>query len=153
MNQVSGSTRSTHYRIPTSVQHQAGKSSEMGAARAAEMTGTKTIWPDSEVRRHESFGAMESAILASIREEKMDGEHDGEVGLGEESSTLLLSSILESAEILTPVKSSKQLSDLSTSLLCDETLTPVECFKWLPSPSEIAGDLGFIGPLPMEQPK
>ena len=96
---------------------------------------------------------MESAILASIREEEMDGEHDGGVGLGEELSTLLLSSIPESAEISTPVKSSKQLSELSTSLLCDETLTPAECSKWLPGPSEIAGDLGFIGPLPVEQPK
>ena len=96
---------------------------------------------------------MDSTILASIREEEMDGEHNGGVVLGEESSTLLLSSIPESVVISTPVKSSKQLSKLSTSLLCDETLTPAECTKWLSGPSEIAGDLGFIGPLPMEQPK
>ena len=49
VNQISGSMRSTHYRIPTSVQHQAGESSEMGAARVAEMMGMKMIWLDSEV--------------------------------------------------------------------------------------------------------
>ena len=144
---------------PTSVQqpHQAGESSEMGAARVAGMTGTKPMLPDSVDQRHESSRVIESAFLALVREEEMDGEHDGGVGLGEELSTLLLSSIPESADLLdyeisTPVKSSKQLSTIleSIDILGDEILTPVESSKRLSGPSENTGDLGLVGPMPVK---
>jgi hypothetical protein len=97
----------------------------------------------------------------------MEGEHDGGVGLGEESSTPLLSTIPESVEALcyelsTPVKSSK-LSDSPTSLLStipksDEVLgykilTLVKSSKRLSDSSEYVGELGFDGHMSVKKSK
>jgi hypothetical protein len=86
------------------------------------VAGMMPMLPDIVGQQHESSRDQEPALLASVREAKMDGECDGGVGLGEESSTLLLSTIPESADVLgyeisTPVTSSKHLSGSPTSLL------------------------------------
>jgi hypothetical protein len=83
----------------------------MGAVRATGVNGTIFVGVSSG-KQPSGAGVLKPATLVSTREVEMDGEHNGGVGLGEESSTQMLASIPEGTEDLgyelsTPVKSSK----------------------------------------------
>jgi hypothetical protein len=64
---------------------QAGETSEM-ATRATKVNGTMFAGSISGEQPSRA-GVLKPAILASTREAEMDGEQNGRVGLGEESST------------------------------------------------------------------